>query len=464
MCYDGVVIHPADNIERDNISEFIWEHEGVAQTAKLRIIEWMAGKSRSLLLCDEQGVPIDELASVSAPDFSYSAYVLWAEMPAHRNEWMLAQLEHVPSVIGSLLECIDGRLDDYFEERRSEKRRDLVEQWKADNNYPYTGDATTEEERVERATFDVVATTIRRHIPKAKKQERLTLGLLKDALQRNPEGLSTLLDQFVGLTLDEKDQLQRLLQRTSLSRLIKATTGVTQRLDFLAALRHMVFDPTAQGLMKERVHLHQILERELWIFGERFNMMISERGLTAALRQHLAALGRDAKRAQPVHLVEGGIGRLDLMLSVRAKEHDRIRHLVIELKAPEVRGTSVEANQIKRYARAVAADPQFANVDAQWDFMLIVNDFDEEVQKDVNQQGRTRGILDESIVDPAAPVHYRVWVKKWSEIIDEAERRLRFYQHGLEHDPTLDDIRTYLSEHHGDVIPADLFAAPDESL
>ena len=89
--------------------------------------------------------------------------------------------------------------------------------------------------------------------------------------------------------------------------------------------------------------------------------------------------------------------------------------------------------------------------------MLIVNDFDDEVRKDVNQQGRARGILDESEVDPTSPVRYRVWVKKWSEILDEAERRLEFYQRGLEYDPSLDDIRNYLNEHHGDVIPEGLF-------
>lgn len=56
-----------------------------------------------------------------------------------------------------------------------------------------------------------------------------------------------------------------------------------------------------------------------------------------------------------------------------------------------------------------------------------------------------------------APVNCRVWVKKWSEVLNEAERRLEFYQRGLAHDPTLDDIREYLTEHHADVLPDGLF-------
>jgi hypothetical protein len=225
----------------------------------------------------------------------------------------------------------------------------------------------------------------------------------------------------------------------------------------------MVFDPEASKVVKERAHLHRMLERELWVFGEQFNMMFSERSLTTALQQHLALLGRDAKDAQSVRLTDGKIGRLDLMLSAKAKDHDRIRHLVVELKAPGVNGRSEQADQIKKYARAVVADPQFADLNAEWDFVLIVADMDNEVQRDVNQHGRERGILDQSEIDPNSPVRYRVWVKRWSEVLDEAERRLDFYQQSLRHDPSLEDIRSYLNAHHGDVIPEGLFAAADSA-
>lgn len=87
--------------------------------------------------------------------------------------------------------------------------------------------------------------------------------------------------------------------------------------------------------------------------------MFSERGLTHALRQHLAMLGRDPKEAENVLLTDGSTGRLDLMLSAKTKEHDRIRHLVVELKAPAVKATDTGASQIKKYARAVVADRQF---------------------------------------------------------------------------------------------------------
>ncbi|WP_328876836.1 hypothetical protein [Streptomyces sp. NBC_00299] len=45
---------------------------------------------------------------------------------------------------------------------------------------------------------------------------------------------------------------------------------------------------------KERDHLHKILERELWVFGEEFNMLrSSEIGLTRMLEHHRRAVGWD---------------------------------------------------------------------------------------------------------------------------------------------------------------------------
>lgn len=455
--YDGRRVDPAANIESDETIEVAWEHGGWARGAQLRIIEWKDVTERTLHLCDANGVPVEEGPKPKHADFNFAAYVLWDEMQAHEGEVMLVHLESEPSVLGALMAAVDDRLASYFDDRRAQRRRELVESWKANDSYPYPGHPQSSEEQVERATFDVLATAIRRHIPKARKQEKLTLGLLKDTLQRNPNGVKTLLSEFAGLSADEGEELERLLERTSLSRLIRATTDVTDRLDFLGALRHMVFDPENNGLIKERDNLHKILERESWVFGEQFNMMASEIGLTNALRQHLGALGRDTRSVTPVKRTNGTQGRLDLMFSLVTPGQEANRHLVVELKAPTVTGGSKEAEQIKSYARAVTDDPQFAGTHTVWDFMLVVNDYTDGVRRDINQRGREAGILDESELDPNSPLQYRVWIKRWSEVIEAADKRLLYYKRSLNHDPSLKDVRRYLKDHHGDVLPDGAF-------
>jgi hypothetical protein len=461
VVYDGARLNPRDNIEDEQTYDLAWELDGEHYRGNLRIIEWKSAKGCEIHLCDGEGVPVDTLATAPAADFRYSAYVMWDGMPEHYSDWMLVGLEHAeaPSILGVLLKEVDRVLNEHFEARRALRRRELVEEWKSGNVYPYDGEPKTEEEKVERATFDVVATSIRRHIPTGSRQKKLTLGLLKRSIEQRPSDVSALLDEYVGLPADEREQLERLLKRTSLSRVIQATSNVTNRLEFLRALELMVFDPEANKMVGEREHLHRILESELWVFGEQFNLMVSERGLTAALDRHLKLLGEDSVGSAPVTRLDGSVGRLDLLLSVAATEHDRNRHLVVELKSPKVVAGPKELAQIKSYAKAVAKDPRFASSTTEWDFWLVTGEIDDDVRQEANQIGRERGLVFQPDLPDAPGAKVRVWVRDWGQIIDDAKRRLDYFQKSLRHDPSLEDARDYLRRNHGDVIPEGLLTA-----
>lgn len=456
VVYDGRMINPAENIEFDTTKDLTWEFEGELNVAKLRIIEWVKASRRSIHLCDADGMSVDELDSAPAPDFRYSAYAMWEPMHEHQGEWLLAGLEGEPSEVGGLMEVTVRTIREHFEERRSQRRRELIEEWKTEKTYPYEGEPETDEQELERAAFDVVATTIRKYVPKGKKQQKLTLGLLRESLQQRPADVSDLLDQFLGLPAEEREQLDRLLKRTSLSRVIRATTSVTNRLEFLRALELMVFDPEAKKVVGERENLHKILENELWIFGEEFNLMVSERGLTNALDRHLDLLGEGRSDKTAVRRLDGTSGRLDLLLSVAATEYDRNRHLVVELKAPKIEATDKELSQIKSYAKAVAGDPRFADSNTIWDFWLITSTVNDDVQQERTQRNRARGIVFEPDLPNAPHAKVRVWVKTWGELIEEATRRLSYFQESLHHDTSLEDAREYLARNHGDVIPEGL--------
>lgn len=461
IVFDGHQIRPADNIARDVTLPVEWQNDSTVHHAKLRIIEWIKAKERAIYLCDAEAVVVDTLDTAPGPDFTYSAYLLWDEMPQHHDQWPLARMETAPTVLGALLKELDQVVDDYLDARRAERRREMVEDWKLGHVYPYQGEPSSEEEKVERATFDVVATSIRRHIPKDKYKRRLTLGLLKDSLQQRPGDVSALLDEYVGLSAEERDQLDRLLTRTGLSRVIQASSDVTNRLEFLRALELMVFDPETSKLVGERAHLHRILESELWVFGEQYNFMVSERGLTAALDRHLELLGDVRTDKSPVKRLDDTVGRLDLLLSVAATEHDRNRHLVVELKAPKVVATLTELNQIKSYAKAVAQDVRFASSTTEWNFWLVTGEIDDDVRQEANQKNRERGLVFEPDLPDAPGAKVRVWVRDWGQIIDEAKHRLDYFQKSLQHDPSLDDAKEYLQRNHGDVIPEGLLGEED---
>ncbi len=169
---------------------------------------------------------------------------------------------------------------------------------------------------MERKFFDEVATTVARRLPKAAQNRRTTLRLLREIVAHDPSGLFPILDELFRLPQSEQDELRRLLQRTSLSDVIKATTEVTARLDFVAALKKMVFDPETSKTLKERSELHKILERETWVFGDAYALMVSDRSLDTVLQRHLQALGRNPVPEQrtPVRREDGRKGIVDLML------------------------------------------------------------------------------------------------------------------------------------------------------
>ncbi len=213
----------------------------------------------------------------------------------------------------------------------------------------------------------------------------------------------------------------------------------------------MVFDPEVNKKVRERAELHRILEREQWVFGERYHLMVSDQSLNAVLRRHLEALGRDPATMdlEPVLREDGSIGIVDLMLGQASRGSRGREHLVIELKAPKVRIGHKQVGQVKSYAEAVASDPQFADAEVQWDFWVISTEMDEVVRKDASQPNEPAGRI-------ANWGNVRVWAKTWAEIVDDCEARLHYYRECLQHDPAAQHASEYLQRVHGQLTPKPL--------
>jgi hypothetical protein len=415
----------------------------------IRVIEWPVDPGRLLALCDSNGVLLGSAAvGIQAPGHHFTAYLLWDGLKDYLDDLVLAEWQESP--VQPLIEAAREQLREHFRQRDEERRRDQVIRWKAEKVYPYESEPTSAAEAAERQVFDHVATTIARRLPAAQPSKKITLRLLRETLANDPDGLYPVLDELFHLTKADREDLRRLLDRTSLASLIKAATEVTNRLDFLAALKLMVFEPDVSGKVRERSELHRILERELWVFGERYHLMVSDQSLNAVLRRHLEALGRDpAAGAEPVTREDGSQGIIDLMLGQASRGSRGREHLVIELKAPRVKIGQKEVGQVKSYAQAVAADPQFTDADVEWDFWVISTEMDDVVRKDASQPNEPAGRI-------ANWGSVRVWARTWAEIADDCETRLQFYRECLEHDPAAEHASEYLQRVHPQRTPRTL--------
>lgn len=422
----------------------------------LTVIEWKKRFPRELYLCDENGMALwEELTGIQAPAFDFTAYVRWRGFREH--EFELATAEMHP-VMAPALEAARSKLRDHFRSRSAELQATVLEAWKIEQVYPYEGDVTGDLERVERDLFDVVAVTAAKAVNSASDSlgKKFSLRLLREAVEQSPSALRRVLREVLELPEDKLEELDALLQRTSLTSIIALSRVVADRLDFLVGLRELVFDPVTKKVVLERSQLHRILANEVWLFGDEYSLAVDDEGLRTVLQQHVKLLGRDETAADldPVTLEDGSRAIVDLLLSATiplpTQQHE---HLVLELKRPSLTLGFEELTQIERYANAVACDSRFDKVNVKWNFWLVGAKMDQFVQGRASQQNYPPGVV-------SRPLDGRVtiWVKTWAQIIDDCEQRLKFVRDKLAYQSTHDSGVEYLRRQHAQRLPVSVAA------
>ncbi|SCE01452.1 Histidine kinase-, DNA gyrase B-, and HSP90-like ATPase [Streptomyces sp. TverLS-915] len=450
--FDGRQLDPASEQLRVDAYEVAARPESPRPPARLKIIEWSRPCSRALILCDERQMSLAHLKpEIQAPGFHFTAYLSW---PGFEDDSIgdLSFADWTPDgPTAEVLAEARDRLRAHFRSRADERRRELVDSWRAEGFYPYAGEPVNDRERAERETFDAVATAVIRHLPASKRAQKVSFALLRSVLTHEPGDVLRIAEELFALSKQEQAELSRLLDRTPLSSLIKASTATTGRLDFLSALEHLVFAPVARARarVKERTELHRVLENECWVFGEEYGLHVSDRSLNEVLRQHCRLLDREAPVPGPVLREDGSRGIVDLMLSRAARHRKGERHhLVVELKRPSLTLGMTEFAQINSYAQAVMNDDRFRDPTVTWDFWLVGNAMDDGLRQVAHQPDRMPGC---AITHPS----YRIWVRTWGEIIEDTQERLRFYSEQLEYQSSTEHAMDYLIRAHGDTV-ADL--------
>lgn len=447
---NGVTLD-ASSIQTNTASYELDVPEARDDSVSLDVIEWSVDVDRALHLCDDEGFSLQSIPpGIQAPTFNFTAYVKWRGFREFEDVMGLAELS---TDLVPFIRTAQDTLREHFRTRAEQLDAEVIASWKANGAYPYEDNDDGLVEEAERQVFDLVALTLNAASPAFAKSDadskKVTLRLLQEAVERSPDSVHKILLQVASLSTDRMDELAELLETTPLSKLITATKQLTDRLIFLDALEMLLFDLTDE--VSERDHLHRILERELWLFGDHFDDGISEKGLTNVLRAHIGILGRDELVKEPVRLDNGKLARFDLMLSaaVAGRGARRAEHLVVELKAPHVKLGMNEVAQIEDYTTAVLEDPRFHNDETTWEFWLIGNDLDATLRRKVSENDKLPGQIGRG-------ANYTVWVFEWSQILSDHRRRLLFMREALEHRADDDASLGYLRKTHAKYLPEGL--------
>jgi hypothetical protein len=447
LTYDGVEIDPT--AAQDHRVDVPLPAE--PEDALLTIIEWNRKIERGLYLCDSKGTPLAEQSpGIQAPGFDFTAYLQWTGFDGKGESEL--QFIHLDGSGGlELLEAAKDELRDHFKRRAAERTREQIERWKAENSYPFKGDATNATEQAVRDTFDVVAIAASPAVSGTDlRSRRLSLALIREALEQDPGSLNRVMREVLDLPEDRLVELSALLDHTSLGSMIALSREVANRLNFLQGLELLVLSPDIKPFVKERSQLHKILAAETWVFGEEYALSVNDESLTRVLEQHIALLRPEENSpVEAVKDLEGHVGIVDLMLSRSlAQTRNRREHLVVELKRPSVKIGDDQAAQIRKYATAVAGNPRFETVEAEWDFYVVSGEITgSPALERKDSPDRPYG----QIMNAGG---VRVWVKTWAEILDDAKHRLKFAQQQLEYEPGAGQGLAYLKQTHAKYLPA----------
>ena len=188
----------------------------------------------------------------------------------------------------------------------------------------------------------------------------------------------------------------------------------------------MLVDPSLRDAFLEREHLHELLAKNTWIFGDAYALTASDKSLTEAVRRHIQQAQLDVVVDEPIRQSDGRQGRLDLMFTraLGSPAHSR-EHLVVELKRPTVKGGEEIVSQVKRYARALAADPRWVDTGTKWTFWAVTYELDSFGQDEINQADRPRGRID-------VGRNHVVWLRTWGTLLEECRARMQFLREALE--------------------------------
>lgn len=431
--------------------------DGEEHAVSIELVEWNGLKEREVWFADSNGFPLEpydtQLRGVG--DIGFSAYIKSDYFRELNNKGLLSLRELESSISACCQTAIDA-VKEHFLNRVLEEAQSQIQEWKEENIYPFKGEPTTAVEDAERKVFDIVAVNINRSLTdfktSNKKSKEFQLRMLRQAVEKSPEDLQTIMTEVLNLPKATRESLADLLQDTSLSSIINASKVVSDRIKFVLALEQLVFNH--KDNLKERTQLHRMLAKNTWIFGDEFTLSVDDQTLTEVLRQHSSYLDDDVTIDEPVTRIDGRRGIVDLMLSRQLPTNrvDELEHLVVELKAPKVTIGKKELDQIESYAFAVAEDERFRSIRAKWDFWIISNDYNSYTKRKLENDSLEEGV----IYKTSQELNITIWVKTWSQLIAENKHRLEFIRdklnYNVDKESAIKHLQTTYSEYIEGVI------------
>ncbi|MCX6244655.1 MAG: ATP-binding protein [Bacteroidetes bacterium] len=410
--------------------EVIYEISGIKTSFVIKVIEWTFENAKKTYLCNTKGIPYNTLNLGIRSSLPISMFIQSSYIEKLHSENLL-DLGEYDNYINSVYDDAKKIGREYIRDRMHFYSLEFIQELKKNNLYPYVGEPQNIVEDSTRKVFDIVALQVHQYLPSFEDQDfkgkKLTLSLIKQALEKDSNALRKILKEVIELPQDKQDDLAELLECTSLSNIIDAMTEISNRITFLNGLEQLIYDSEASKNVKERRHLHKIIIDNTWIFGDEYTYGADDISLKNVLKEYLKYVGREDFKEI---VNESDNSELTLIPDVclwkqyNAGTLGHFNNLVIELKKPTVDAGIIEYGQIQLYANHVSIDQRFPKEKTNWRFLLVTRDIKPEFEPQLNQENREYGHV-------FASKNVDVFVLPWGRIINNARTKYQYLKEKL---------------------------------
>lgn len=294
---------------------------------------------------------------------------------------------------------------------------------KGDEFYPYRkNDASSESKKY---VFETVAYLVENNyelLKKNNKIRRLVYPLI-DMCISNGEDIAKVFESIINLPQKNIRQFSELLERSELKDIIDFSDKVARKMEELEFIDKLVNSEISKHVL-ERKELHKFLEKMLWIFGEEYSHavnLLSDKNLQhnlKALRDDIMKYKADKASDNVIDVSRSLKSITDLfMYSEIRPDQEHRKVLIIELKAPRVRLSTKELDQVYRYAYEIEHS-SFVPSKVSFEIWLVGSEISN------NASFRLVGNEKDELTTNSDRV--KIKVKKWSDILEDARRRLSY--------------------------------------
>lgn len=442
-------------VKNNFTKKFKINHEDEEVEFSAKIIEWNFDAETDLFLCNLNGIAYQEANLGYKPSLPVTVYLLSDYIEKLHGDSKL-QIENLDEVVQGAKGHIREITKDYVRERKHKNAHEIIEKLKKEKLYPYENDPDTPTEQAERQVFDIVTLEVHESLPEFEDQQykskKLTLQLLKEALENDRSDLQMILREIVELPESKIKDLGEILEKTSLTTVINTMKEIQDRLRIIYELKELLFNKDYKDKVLERKHLHKIVANETWIFGDDYTYGADDVTLRNVLKAYIESLGRDnvmEKVEEDDHL-DRNIPDICLWKQYNKGDKGHFKNLVIELKRPNKKITPKEIGQIKRYARAVQKDDRFPKDKTEWIFILLSTGMNDDAAEDCNQSDREWGHIE-------SKEGLDVYVKRWGDLLNQAEARHQYLKEKLGYEISEEDEGIILlKKKYEEYLPAEI--------